>query len=103
MGIAGAIVMVLPLQAVGAAVRPSASVPSAAATVAAQDGCERVAARPSESSNGAATGLAVAECARGGVGMGLALPAIGVIVSAVLLAILIERGTGSGRGTGFSR
>jgi len=33
----------------------------------------------------------------------MAWPAIGVIVAAIILAILIERHNGSGRGTGFSR
>lgn len=78
MGLATALVMTMPLQAVGAAVRPSASIPSAATAVAAQD-----------------------ERDRGG--MGLAWPAIGVIVAAIILAILIERHNGRGRGTGFSR
>jgi len=78
MGVAGALVMAMPLQAVGAAVRPSAAIPSAASAVAAQD-----------------------ERDRGG--MGLAWPAIGVIIAAIILAILIERHNGNGRGTGFSR
>ena len=77
MGVAGALVMAMPLQAVGAAVRPSAAVPAAATAVVAQD-------------DGTSRG-------------GIAWPAIGVIIAAIIVAILIERHNGNGRGTGFSR
>lgn len=75
---AGALVVAMPLQAVGASVRPAGAVPAAASSIAAQDERERT-------------------------GLGMAWPAIGVIVAAIILAILIERHNGSGRGTGFSR
>ncbi len=77
MGVAGALVMAMPLQAVGAAVRPSAAIPTAASAVAAQD-------------EGYSSG-------------GIAWPAIGVILAAIILAILIERHNNNGRGPGFSR
>ena len=76
-GIASALVMAMPIQAVGAAVRPSAAIPAAARAVTAQDGDD----------------------ARGGI----AYPAIGVIIAAIILAIILERHNGRGRGTGFSR
>ena len=76
-GVAGALVMAMPLQAVGAAVRPSAAIPTAASAVAAQD-----------------------DDYRGG---GIAWPAIGVILAAIILAIVIERHNNKGRGPGFSR
>ena len=78
LAIASALVMAMPLQAVGAAVRPSAAIPAAARTVGAQD----------EGSGG---------------GGGIALPAIGVIIAAIVLALILERHNGRGRGTGFSR
>lgn len=77
MGVSGALVMAMPLQAVGAAVRPSAAIPTAASAVAAQD--------------------------EGYSGGGIAWPAIGVILAAIILAILIERHNNNGRGPGFSR
>lgn len=76
-GVAAALVLAMPLQALGAAVRPSAAVPTAAASVAAQD-----------------------DGYRGG---GIAWPAIGVIIAALVLAIIIERHNKNGRGPGFSR
>ncbi|MEO5640527.1 MAG: hypothetical protein ABIQ98_02025 [Sphingomicrobium sp.] len=78
MAFAGALVVAMPLQAVAASVRPGSAVPAAASTLAAQDERDRV-------------------------GMGWAWPAIGVIVAAIILAILIERHNGNGRGAGFSR
>lgn len=78
LSVAGALVMAMPLQAVSAAVRPSAAIPSAASAVVAQD-------------------------ERDGGGLGMAWPAIGVIIAAIVIAVLIERHNGHGRGTGFSR
>ena len=77
-GVASALVLAMPVQAVTAATRPSAAVPTAAASLAAQDRDDRG-------------------------GSGWALPAIGVIIAAIILAIIIERHNGRGRGTGFSR
>lgn len=86
-GVAGALVMAMPLQAVGAAVRPSAAIPTAATAVAAQDeGCSGVATQDEGCSGG-----------------GIAWPAIGVFLAAIILAILIERHNNNGRGPGFSR
>lgn len=79
-GVASALVFAMPVQALTAATRPSAAVPTAATAVVAQD-------RDDGDS-------------RGG---GWALPAIGVIVAAIVLAIVLERHNSRGRGTGFSR
>lgn len=78
LAVAGALVLAMPVQAVTAAVRPSAAIPTAATAVAAQD-------------------------EEGTRGAGLAWPAIGVIIAAIVAAVLIERRSGNGRGTGFSR
>ena len=78
-GVASALFLAMPVQAVTASTRPSAAVPTAASAVVAQDRDDRD---------------------RSG---GWAWPAIGVIVAAIVVAILLERHNGRGRGTGFSR
>ncbi len=91
-GVASALVMAMPLQAVSAATRPSAAVPAAAATVAAdnRDVCDL---RDGVDGRDRLCGSRA----------GWAWPAIGVILGGIILAIVLESHNGSGRGTGFSR
>lgn len=89
LGVAGALVMIMPLQAVGATVRSSASIPAAASAVAADDRCDRD-----------GDGRRDDRC---GTGVTWAWPAIGVIVAAIVLAVVLSRHNDRGRGTGFSR
>ena len=79
MGVAAALVLAMPVQALTAATRPSAAVPTAATAVVAQD-------REDDNRRG-----------------GWAWPAIGVIIAAIVLAIVLERHNSRGRGSGFSR
>ena len=80
LGIAGSLVVALPVQSVTAAVRPSAAIPSAATASAASAQGEFVA-----------------------VGASFAWPAFGIILATIITAIAIERHKGRGRGNGFSR
>ena len=79
MGVAAALVLAMPVQALTAATRPSAAVPTASTAVIAQDRDDGV---------------------RSG---GWAWPAIGVIIAAIVLAIILEKHNGRGRGSGVSR